>query len=122
MGKLGQLHAVLLAEQCFIVSALPNIVYLNRLIALGGHTQLARIVEINGEDMWCLAILEIVSLEELIGQSQRCVAAELRRLPVLYCRSYLSWPEVRDRLADWRSRIDVRSQSPRDVQLRSVSW
>lgn len=85
MGKLGQLHAVLFAQQRFIVSALPNIVYLNRLIALSGHTQLARIVEINGEDVWCLAILGIVSLEELVGQSQRCVAAKLRRLPFLYC-------------------------------------
>lgn len=104
------------------MSSLPNIVYLNGLIALGGHTQLARIVEIDREDVWCLAILGIVSLEELVGQSQRCVSAKLRRLPFLIAQSYLAWPEVRDRLANWRSRIDVRSQSPRDVQLRSVSW
>lgn len=81
MCKLGQLHAVLLAKQRLIVSSLPNIVYLNSLIALGGHTQLARIIEVNGENVWCLATLGVVSLEELVGQSQLCVAAKLRRLP-----------------------------------------
>lgn len=70
MRELGQLHAVLLAQQSLVVPALPDIVDLNRFIALGGHTQLARIIKVDREDVWCFAILGIVSLKELFKLSQ----------------------------------------------------
>lgn len=73
MRKLGQLHAVFLAQQGLVVAALADIVDLDRLVALSGHAELARVVEVDGEDIRRFAILGIVALEQLlISQSVLC--------------------------------------------------
>lgn len=50
MRKLRQLDAVLLAQQALIVSALSNVVDLNRLVARRRHEQLSFIVVVNRQD------------------------------------------------------------------------
>lgn len=63
MCKFGQLNAVLLAQQGLVMAALPNVVDLDGLVALGSHAQLTGIVVIDREDTWALAILGLVSFE-----------------------------------------------------------
>lgn len=64
MGELCQFHAVFLAQQALIVPAVLDVVDLDRLVALRRHTQLARVVEIDGQDMGLrLALLEVIALE-----------------------------------------------------------
>ena len=47
VGKLCQLHAVLFAQQALVVAAVLDIVDLNRVVALRGHAQLARVVKVD---------------------------------------------------------------------------
>lgn len=59
------------------MSALPNIVDLDRLVALGGHAEFAGIVVVYGQDVRNLAILALLSLEKLFVSSQRLVPNSL---------------------------------------------
>lgn len=64
--ELGQLDAVLLAEQSLAVGALLDVVYLDRLVALGRHEQLAGIVEVERQDAGLgPALLEVFTAEQL---------------------------------------------------------
>ena len=66
MRELGELNAVLLAQKRLAVGALLDIVDLDRLVALGGHEQLARVVEVEGEHAGLgTAFLEVFAAEEL---------------------------------------------------------
>lgn len=47
MRKLGQLDAVFLAQQALVVSALSDVVDLNRLVARRCHEQLSVVVVVN---------------------------------------------------------------------------
>lgn len=65
MREFRELDAILLAEQGFVVSALSHIVNLDGLVAFGGHAKLARVVIVDGQNVWDLAILGLFSLEKL---------------------------------------------------------
>lgn len=74
MRKFRELDAVLFAEQGFVVSAFPDIVNLNGLVALGGHAKLAGVVVVDGQDVGDFAILGLFSLENLFVSNQWSVA------------------------------------------------
>lgn len=56
------------------MSALPDIVNLDSLIALGGHAELARVVIVDGQDVWNFAILGLFAFEKLLALSQWLVS------------------------------------------------
>lgn len=64
--ELGQFDAVLLAEQSLAVGALLDVVYLDRLVALGRHEQLAGVVEVERQDTGLRpSLLEVFAAEQL---------------------------------------------------------
>lgn len=66
MRELGQLDAVLLAEQSLAVGALLDVVYLDRLVTLGRHEELAGIVEVQRQDAGLgPALLEVFAAKQL---------------------------------------------------------
>lgn len=66
MCELGELHAILLAQQLLVVSTVAHLVDLDRFVALGRHEQLAGIVEIETQDVGLRStLLDVFSLEEL---------------------------------------------------------
>jgi hypothetical protein len=68
MCKLGQLDAVLFAQQALVVAALADIVDLNSLVAGRCHEQLAVVVVVDGEDARLRpAIFDVVSAQQLLG-------------------------------------------------------
>lgn len=66
MRELCQLDTVFFAQQSLVVTSLPDIVDLNRLVALRGHTQLARIVVVDGQDVRDFAVLGFIPFEQLL--------------------------------------------------------
>lgn len=52
------------------MAALPDAVDLNGLVAFGGHTQLARVVEVDRENVWTSAIFGFVAFEQLLVDSE----------------------------------------------------
>jgi len=72
MCELGQFDSVFFACKSLIVTTFPNVVNLNRLVALRSHTKLARVIEVDREHMRrglrAFAVLRIVAWEEL-GES-----------------------------------------------------
>ena len=73
VGKLGQLDAVLFAEQRFVMPPFFNAVDLNGLVALRGHAEVARVVKVDGQNRGLrLPFFDVLSLEELCkGISKR---------------------------------------------------
>lgn len=66
MGELCQFNAVLLAQQALVVTSILYVINLDRLVALRGHAQLARVVEIDRQNMWLrFALLKVISLKQL---------------------------------------------------------
>lgn len=69
MSELGQFDSVFFACKRLVVTALPYIIDLNRFVALRGHTELARVIEVDRKHMSGalrgLAVLGIISWEEL---------------------------------------------------------
>ena len=66
MGELGELDAVLLAEEHLVVVAVADLEDLDGLVALGGHEQLARVVVVEAEDVPLrAAVLGVFAPEEL---------------------------------------------------------
>jgi hypothetical protein len=64
VGEFCQLDTILLAQQALVVPAVLNVVDLYGVVALGCHAQLARVVEVDGEDMRLgLALLNVVPSE-----------------------------------------------------------
>lgn len=66
------------------MSALPNIVYLDGLVALGGHAKFAGVIIIDGQNVWDFAILGLFSLEELFVTDQRSCSIVIQQC-ALYC-------------------------------------
>lgn len=66
MGKPCQLYAIFLAEQSLIMSAFFDVVYLNRLVAVRGHAQLAIVIVVDRLHVRRrLAFLDVLALKEL---------------------------------------------------------
>ena len=66
VGELGELDAVLLAEEHLVVVAVADLEDLDGLVALGGHEQLARVVVVEAEDVpRRAAIPRVVAPEKL---------------------------------------------------------
>lgn len=66
MCKLGQLDAVLFAQQALVVAALADVVDLDRLVAGRRHEQLAVVIVVDGEDARLRpSFFDVVSAQEL---------------------------------------------------------
>jgi hypothetical protein len=96
--ELGELDAIFLAEKLLVVSPIADLVNLDRLVTFGCHEKLARVIEIEAEDMAKRsAVLTVVALEELFLVRTRCFALLLASRGILY----LVRSEAGDNFRDW---------------------
>lgn len=87
MCELSQFDSVFFACKSLIVAPLPDIVDLNRFVALRCHTKLARVIKVDRQHMrrglGGFALLGIISWEELVESAHASIGFIQLRIPLL---------------------------------------